>query len=520
MQRRTKWFLAAGLLGLPAAGGLTLWYLARQHASKIEPYIRDQAVAYLRDRFHAEVEMAELRIDIPMVSPVRLYVSKGQGVMASVTGRGILLKKNANLLFRMDSLRFEIDLGQLSLPHKGVTRVMLDGVEIVVPPKGQPGTKSSAEGNSAKSNVTIGEILITNAKLTISPQDKTRLPLEFPLYQVRLTDAGLNGPMRYEAQMQNARPPGEVTATGHFGPWDRDEPGETPLDGEYKFERANLGVFTAIGGILRSTGTFQGKVNDFLAKGEATVPDFFLKASGNKLPLTTRFEVQVDGTNGNTVLKPVHGRIGKTSFVTSGGIVKHDGDQRRTIALDVNMPDGRLEDVLLLAMKGGDPFMAGKLRLKSHVLLPPLSGKVIEKLRLKGDFEISDAKFLRSQIQDRIDQMSRQAQGQPKNEGIDEVVSGMSGKFDLTNELITLRDLAFGIPGADLSLNGTYNLDDEVINFHGDLRLQAKLSQTQSGWKRWALKPVDPFFAKNGAGLYTKIKITGTRKEPKFGREK
>jgi len=31
---------------------------------------------------------------------------------------------------------------------------------------------------------------------------------------------------------------------------------------------------------------------------------------------------------------------------------------------------------------------------------------------------------------------------------------------------------------------------------------------------------VDPFFAKNGAGLYTKIKITGTRKEPQFGREK
>ena len=86
---------------------------------------------------------------------------------------------------------------------------------------------------------------------------------------------------------------------------------------------------------------------------------------------------------------------------------------------------------------------------------------------------ITDAKFLRTQLQDRIDKMSRQAQGQPKNEGIDEVVSGMSGKFELANELITLRELAFGIPGADLSLNGTYNLDNEVIDFHGDLRLQA-----------------------------------------------
>lgn len=520
MQRRTKWLLAATFIGLPIVGGLTLLYLAKQHATKIEPYIRDQAVSYLRERFHAEVEMADLKIDIPATSPVKLYISKGRGVIASVTGRGILLKKNANLLFRMDTMRFEIDLGQLLLPHKGVTRVMLDGVEIVIPPKGEAPKSPGGGGSGVQSNVTIGEILITNAKLTIASRDKTRIPLEFPLYQVRLLDAGLNAPMRYEAQMRNAKPPGEVTSTGHFGPWEREEPGETPLDGDFKFERANLGVFAAIGGILQSTGTFEGKLNDFLAKGEATVPDFYLKASGNKLPLYAKYEVQVDGTNGNTVLKPVHGRIGKTSFVTSGGIVKHDGDQRRTIALDVNMPAGRLEDVLLLAMKGGDPFMSGKLQMKSKILLPPLSGKVIEKLRLNGDFVITDAKFLRSQIQDRIDKMSRQAQGQPTNEGIDEVVSGMSGKFTLENELITMRDLAFGIPGADLKLEGSYNLDDEVLDFHGDLRLQAKLSQTQTGWKRWALKPVDPFFAKNGAGLYTKIKITGTRKEPKFGREK
>ncbi len=520
MQRRTKWLLAATFAGVPLAGGLALYYLAKQHAAKIEPYIRDQAVEYLRDRFHAEVEMASLRIDVPALSPVKLYLSKGRGVLAAVTGQGILIKKNANLLLRMQSMRFEIDLGQLSEPHKGVTAVLLDGVDIVIPPKGESPKRDPAAPRSKSPDVRIGEILITNAKLVISPKDKKRVPLEFELHKIRLTEAGVNSPMRYEAELRNAKPPGEILSTGTFGPWDREEPGETALAGEYKFERANLAVFNAIGGILHSTGQFSGRLNDISAKGEATVPDFFLKASGNKLPLYTKFEVQVDGTNGNTILKPVHGRIGKTAFVTSGGVVKHDGDQRRTIALDVNMPAGRLEDVLLLAMKGQDPFMSGTLQMKSKVLLPPLSGKVIEKLRLNGQFTVKDAKFLRSQIQDRIDQMSRQAQGQPKNEEIDEVVSGMSGRFTLANELITLQDLAFGIPGADLSLNGNYNLENEVLDFHGDLRLQAKLSQTQTGWKRWALKPVDPFFAKKGAGLYTKIKITGTRKDPKFGRDK
>jgi hypothetical protein len=522
MQRRTKWLLAAALLGIPAAGSLTLFLLARQHAAKIEPYIRQQAVAYLRERFHADVEIASLRIDIPTLSPVKLYLSKGRGVISAVTGEGVLLKQAGRPVFRMKTMRFEVNLGQIFEPHKGVAAVYLDGVEIIIPPKRErAGGPSVPRTDSAPApNVRIGEVLITNAKLSILPRDSKRQPLTFDLHRIRLTGAGLNSPMRYEAELRNPKPEGEIKATGHFGPWQRDEPGDTPLDGDYKFERANLGVFSAIGGILHSTGKFHGQVNDIAASGEAAVPDFFLKASGNRLPLYAKFSVQVDGTNGNTILKPVHGRLGRTSFVTSGGIIKHDGDQRRTIALDVNMPAGRLEDVLLLAMKGKDPFMAGTLQLKSKILLPPLGGKVIENLRLDGQFTITDARFLRSQLQDRIDQMSRQAQGQPKNQEIDAVVSGMSGKFTLANELVTLRDLAFTIPGAGLAINGSYNLDNEVIDFHGDLRLQARLSQTQSGWKRWALKPIDPFFARKGAGLYTKIKITGTRKEPKFGRDK
>lgn len=519
MQRRTKWLLAAGLIGIPAVGGLTLLYLAKQHAAKIEPYIRDQAVAYLRDKFRADVEIASLKIDIPALSPVKMYLSKGAGVLVSVTGNGVSVKKNANTMFSVQSMRFEVDLGQLFEPHKGVTTVRMDGVAIVIPPKGERPKGDGKPGNGGGPDVKIGEILITNAKLVITPKDKTRKPLEFELHTIRLFDAGINSPMTYEAELRNAKPPGEVKAKGHFGPWDRDEPGDTHLDGDYIFERANLAVFKAIGGVLNSTGKFDGQLNDFHATGEATVPDFFLKTSGNKLPLYAKFEVEVDGTNGNTVLKPVHGRLGKTSFVTSGGVVKHDGDERKTIELDVNMPAGRLEDVLLLAMKGPDPFMSGVLQMKSRILVPPLTGKVIEKLRLKGDFIIKEAKF-RTALQDRIDQMSRQAQGQPKNQDIDEVVSVMSGSFDMSDQAITLKNLLFGIPGADLKLDGSYDIGSEEMDFHGDLRLQAKLSQTQSGWKRWALKPVDPFFAKNGAGLYTKIKITGTRKEPKFGREK
>ena len=121
--------------------------------------------------------------------------------------------------------------------------------------------------------------------------------------------------------------------------------------------------------------------------------------ANNRVPLRTRFEVLVDGTNGNTILQPVQATLGTTNFRTSGGVIKHEGEKRRHIDLDVIMPNGNLRDVLRLAMKG-QPFMEGILFLKTRISIPPLSGKVREKLRLQGQFKISNGKFLKSKIQD------------------------------------------------------------------------------------------------------------------------
>ena len=236
----------------------------------------------------------------------------------------------------------------------------------------------------------------------------------------------------------------------------------------------------------------------------------------NPVPLQTTFEVLVDGTNGNTVLKPVHAKLGSTEFTTSGAIVRHTEDTRKTIDLEAHMPKGNMRDVLRLAMKGA-PFMEGTLKLDTKIKIPPLSGKVKEKLELDGTFDVTRGKFLRSKIQDQIDGLSRRAQGQPKNEEIDEVVSRMSGRFRMDDQILTFLRLAFAVKGAAVNVDGTFDMDKNVLDIHGALMLDAKVSETQSGWKRWALKPVDPFFAKNGAGTYLKIKIVGTAKEPKFG---
>jgi len=322
--------------------------------------------------------------------------------------------------------------------------------------------------------------------------------------------------MKYDASLTNPKPPGKIHATGTFGPWRAGEPDETPITGDYLFEKADLGVFAGIAGTLHSSGRFEGQLSAIKARGQASVPDFRLRRAGNPVPLFARFAVLVDGTNGNTILQPVTATLGSTNFTTSGGIIKHEANQPRAISLDVAMPNGNLRDVLRLAMKGS-PFMEGRLVLKTKIDIPPLTGKVREKLELDGSFEVLEGKFLHSTIQDQIDRLSQRALGQPQNPDSDQAVSQMMGTFHLENGVIRFHKLSFGIPGADLDLAGDYNLDSDAIDFDGTLKLRATVSQMVTGWKKLALKPIDRFFEKQGAGTFLHIRVDGTSKAPKFG---
>ncbi|MDX1983297.1 MAG: AsmA-like C-terminal region-containing protein [Bryobacteraceae bacterium] len=521
MTRRRKQWLIGGIAAMVAITAVLLFIGARM-SRRFEPYIRQQAVEYMEKRFESEAELRALSMEIPKLSPLRLLYTRGRGVLVTVRGEGIALRHRGRRdiapMFEMDRFEFQVDLGRVFDKEKRIARVVLDGMKIHVPPKGERPALGRTEQSGAPA-VVLEEILIRNGKLVILPRVKGRNPLQFDLHRVRLQPTGAGKAMKYEAELTNPKPPGAVKSRGTFGPWNAGDPGDTNLAGEYVFENADLGVFKAIAGTLRSTGSFRGSLSSFEARGTAQVPDFRLKRSGNRVPLSTEFEAVVDGTNGNTTLRPVRALLGSTRFTTSGAIIRHDGDRRRTISLDVNMPDGNLTDLLRLAMKG-QPSMEGRIDLKTRIDVPPLSGKVIEKLILDGRFAIREGKFLKSSIQDKIDSLSRRGQGQPKSEEIDEVFSVMNGAFRMEDQAIEFRELAFGVPGADIRLAGGYDMDADKLDFRGDLRLKAKVSQTMSGWKRWALKPVDPFFSKKGAGTFLRIQVTGSSSSPQFGRER
>jgi hypothetical protein len=142
---------------------------------------------------------------------------------------------------------------------------------------------------------------------------------------------------------------------------------------------------------------------------------------------------------------------------------------------------------------------------------------VREKLLLDGTFEVTNGKFLRSRIQEKINALSHRGQGKTKNEEIDEAVLRMSGEFKMADESLAFRTLAFAVPGAVINIGGLFDVAEDKLDFHGALMLDAKVSETQTGWKRWVLKPVDPFFSKRGAGTFLHIKVVGSAKDPQFG---
>ncbi|MEO7652325.1 MAG: hypothetical protein ABIZ80_17815, partial [Bryobacteraceae bacterium] len=299
---RKKWLIAGGLVIVAVL--VAILVTASVVAKRFEPFIRQQAVLYLQERFESEVELSALKVHMPNVSALRLWWTHGRGAISRVEGFNLSLRhkgrRDVPPMFVLKRFSFDVDLGVVFNTPRVVALVTLDGMSIHIPPKGErpnfSAGKSPEEGEPSKPQVSKSEVIIEHlrikdATLVILPMDKKKTPLQFDIQRVQLESAGKATAMKYDADLTNPKPPGQIHSVGTFGPWASGEPGDTPLSGDYTFANADLGVFNGIAGILQSTGKFDGTLSAIHAKGEATVPDFRLKMSGNRVPLFTKFEV-------------------------------------------------------------------------------------------------------------------------------------------------------------------------------------------------------------------------------------
>ncbi len=219
---------------------------------------------------------------------------------------------------------------------------------------------------------------------------------------------------------------------------------------------------------------------------------------------------------GDTYLHPVRATLLRSLIIANGSVIRATGKRGHIISLNVYAPNARLQDILRLATKSTQPVMTGTVNLRTKMLLPPGKEKVIHRLTLDGDFGVSDAEFASVEVRDKLESLSRHALGKPNDEDAGSAVTDLLGHFRLDHDVASFPRLSFRIPGAEVRLVGKYRLPDETLDFRGNLRMQAKLSQTVTGKKSFFLKLADPFFKKDGAGSVVPIRISGTRDAPKF----
>jgi AsmA-like protein len=492
--------------------------------SRTEP-LRKLVVATLAERLDSDVELQSFSVDLfPRV------VVQGYGLALRLRGQAAEVPP----LIEIRGFTVHTSLIDMMRRPRRFRQVMLDGLVVNIPPGGlkkqgpigyaakgaaDRDPSSAPAGSSPESPILIDELRADGTTLRIIPRREGKLPKEFAIHTLTMRTLGLAQQMPFDAKLTNPVPRGEIDTRGTFGPWQKEDPGSTPLDGSYSFQKADLGTIKGIGGTLDSTGEFKGQLNRIAVKGETRTPDFSLTISKQPVSLDTTFEAVVDGTDGDTYLNRVDARFLETALTAKGAVIGTKGVKGRTVNLNIDIKDGRIEDLLRLAVKSEEPLLRGRVGLTADFHLPPGEPDVIDRLELKGEFDVDAAKFTDRKVQQKLTGMSRRARGLDQDAKTGNVVSDLSGRFRLENAALALSNLAFAIPGATVRLNGVYGLKSEAIEFDGTVRMDATISEAAGvkGVRGFFLKAVDPIFRKRGAGAIVPIKVRGTKDEPKFG---
>jgi AsmA-like C-terminal region len=464
---------------------------------------RGRIISALEENFGSSLEVK--RLDVSLFPRVK------------VTGEGLVfrLKDRAGVPPLFTIARFTATGNVLELLARHVSEVRIEGLDIKVPPhEDKPAPHADRK---TPPRFVIGEIIADGTKLTTLPREAWKEPLVFDIQYLRLTGGGPADAMAFDAALMNAKPPGEIKSSGKFGPWDIDEPGGTPVSGKYTFRDADLAVFKGIAGKLSSDGNYHGSLGHIEAAGKTDVPDFRLTIAGNPVHLTAQYEAVIDGTDGNTYLQPVQGQFGHTSLTAKGSVEGHKGVPGKTVSLDVVVDAGRLEDMLRLAVKGTTPPISGAIRFHSTLVIPPGNVDAAEKIMLDGAFTVDAAHFSEFNVQEKVNELSHRGEGKPTESDKDTVASDFKGRFKVDKGVITMTGLSFTVPGVGVTLNGTYGLVTSEMNFRGTAKLEAKVSETTTGWKSLLLKAVDPIFKKKNVGAEIPIQIKGTAEKPTFG---
>ena len=512
--RRTKFLILGACAGILAI----VIILAALSIPIRSDTLKAQVIALLSEELESEVTIEKL---------------EGRAFpRVAVSGAGVVIRQKGRTdvppLITIETFEIRGSLRDLMRKPRRVGEVRLKGLQVKVPPRDgedKPDTPEKTDAQKHADAQKLQQVIIERLEapdtvITLIPKRAGKQPKVFTVHHLVMDGLGINETIPYIAVLTNPVPKGEIETSGTFGPWNVVHPARTPLTGKYTFANANLDTINGLAGILSSTGEFKGPIDRIEVNGTTETPDFQVDAGGLPVPLKTTFRAVVDGSDGDTYLEHVDGSFLNTRLTARGKVVGLEGVPGREVVIDADIHEGRIEDLLRLTMNSEKPLLTGAVVLKANIVIPREKKKVIDKLRLKGEFGLSKATFTDPDVQTKLTGLSRRAQGKTREEPVGDVLSNLRGMFVLENAEARFSSLTFSVPGARIELAGRYGLRDEIINFRGKARLEATLSQVVGGGVRgFFLKAFDPIFRKEGSGMVIPIKIEGTRKAPKFGHD-
>jgi hypothetical protein len=344
--------------------------------------------------------------------------------------------------------RLRIEGSFFDLFRKRLRRVRAEGMRVQIPSRG-----SDVHFETPKRSPVVIEDLIADGAILEVASREDKQPLKFSFHNFILSDVGSNGPASFQARLSNPEPPGEITTSGKFGPWNEDDVGKTAVSGEYVFQQADLGVFRGIAGLLSSSGKFSGVLDRIEVQGTTDTPRFTVISSSHLVQLRTQFHAVVNGENGDTFLEKVAATFLKTTVWSEGSVAGTAGQPGKTASVELAANDGRIQDILLLFTRSPRAPMSGTVSFHANVAIPPGKRPFLEKVVLQGDFGIDAGSFTKSDTQEGVNHLSEGALGEEDHQETEKdkddpaaVLSDLKGHVLLRDGTARFSNLSFRSP--------------------------------------------------------------------------
>lgn len=495
---------------------LLAWMLLRHYA---EPIARHRIVEDLEARLHCKVELDQVHLSLLHGLEVN-----GSGLRIASIGNQARITPGGVPMLSVRTFQFATTPLALLLHHSSAITAYAQGLVLTIPPRsdrehlqqGDPSRK-----NQPRDSTFLNKLVVTDSRLTLETSDPAKRPVEFDFNKLILVDPGKDLPFVFEAILTNPKPIGEVHTTGHIGPWVFADSRQTPIDGNYTFEQADLASIPGLAGTLASSGHIAGPLGQMAVHGTTDTPDFALDISAHPFPVHTEYQALINGTNGDVALQAVAAHFLHSAVTANGLVTRAKNRPGHTVALDIQMHDGRAEDLLTLFSKAPRPLLSAAMSLHGHLDVPPGKQRLVLKLHSRGSASLAGAVWSSPALQEKVDSLSMRAEDRAKEakanpEANPRVRSSMTGRFFIRNGGIDIPKLIYQMPGATVLMKGRYPLVDRDLDFHGVARTVATASEMETGIKSLLLRPISPFLKKRGAGMQIPVSFTGDKAHPGF----